>query len=96
MIANPAIMCNNQGSHRRMRAVGALSVVLFILGVPGAFGAILYRHRQAIVDDQLMRERGEGDSALTNRNLSVRRRFRKLYEDYRPKFMFWKVYHSAC
>jgi hypothetical protein len=91
MVTNPSIICDNQGSHRRMRAMAVLSVLLFILGVPGAFGAILYRHRQAIVDDQLMRERGEGDSALTNRNLDIRHRYRKLYEDYKPEFIFWKV-----
>ena len=95
MVANPSIICNGEDAHGRMRAVGLVSVFVFILGVPGTFGAVLYRHREAIVDDQLMRERGEGDSALTNRNLRIRHRFRKLYEDYKPEFMFWKV-ASCC
>ena len=44
-----------------------------------------------IVDDQTLRERGEGETTLTNPNLFVRRRFRKLYEDYKPQFSYWKL-----
>ncbi len=44
-----------------------------------------------ILADQTLRERGEGESTLTNPNLFVRRRFRKLYEDYKPKYSYWKL-----
>ena len=44
-----------------------------------------------IVEDQRLRELGEGETALTNPNLYVRRRFRKLYEDYKPQFSYWKL-----
>ena len=37
-------------------------------------------NRAAIVADQELRMRGEGDVALTNPNIRMRRRFRKLYE----------------
>ena len=91
MAADPSIVCGSAGSHQRMRATAAASVVVFVLGVPLTFAAVLYTHRSAIVDDQLMRERGEGDTAMTNPNIRVRHRFRKLYEDYKPEFMYWKV-----
>jgi hypothetical protein len=32
----------------------------------------------------MLRERGEGETALTNPNIQVRRRFKKIYEDFRP------------
>ena len=38
-----------------------------------------------------MRERGEGESSLTNAHISTRRRLRKLYEDYKPRFCYWKL-----
>ena len=62
-----------------------------MLGVPAAFGAFLYSHRVEVVSDQLLRERGEGDSALTNAHIQLRRRYRKIYEDYRPQFVYYKL-----
>ena len=41
-----------------------------------------------------MRVWGEGESAITNPHLSVRLRFRKLYEDYKPPYVHWKVRHT--
>jgi hypothetical protein len=38
-----------------------------------------------------MRANGEGESALTNPHMSIRRRYRKLYEDFKAPFVFWKL-----
>jgi hypothetical protein len=48
--------------------------------------------RREIHADQTLRQRGEGDTLLTNPHIRVRHRFRKLYEDYKTEFMlFWKL-----
>ncbi len=52
---------------------------------------MLWRYRREIYSDQLLRVRGEGESSLTNPNIHVRRRFRKLYEDYKPNTRYWKM-----
>jgi hypothetical protein len=48
-----------------------MSVLRYVLGLPAAFGVFLWRHRVEIRSDQLLRERGEGDSALTNAHIQV-------------------------
>jgi hypothetical protein len=66
-------------------------LVLYGVGIPVLFAVLLLRNRRAIVADQTMRVRGEGDVKDTNPNFNVRRRFRKLYEDFQPNRIGWKV-----
>ena len=80
MDADPSIVCDGSGAHGRMRAVAAAMVVLFVVGVPVGFAVVLLHHRTAITADQFLRVWGEGDSAVTNPNIHIRRRYRKLYE----------------
>ncbi len=92
MDAEPSIVCGVPGGpHARMKAVAGLMLVFFVLGVPAAFGGFLVYYRHNITADQTLRAVGEGDSALTNPDIDIRRRFRKLYEDYKPHAMFWKL-----
>jgi hypothetical protein len=58
-------MCSSYAGH------GLMSVLRYVLGLPAAFGVFLWRHRVEIRSDQLLRERGEGDSALTNAHIQV-------------------------
>ena len=95
MEADPSILCDVPGGpHARMKAVAAVMMAVFVVGVPTSFALILFLYRNEIRADQLLRERGEGDSALTNPNFRTRKRFRKLYEDYRFEFIYWKVRHA--
>ena len=91
MDADPSIVCDGTGAHGRMRVVAVVMVLGFALGVPCAFAAFLWTHRASVMADQALRARGEGDSELTNPHIRVRRRFRKLYEDYRPQLFAWKL-----
>ena len=91
MDADPSIVCDGSGAHGRMRVVAVVMILGFALGVPCAFAGVLVTHRAAVVADQTLRARGEGDSELTNPHVRVRRRFRKLYEDYRPGLYYWKL-----
>ena len=92
MTAEPSILCtpSNQ-TFVRMRAIASLSLSLYGVGLPLAFAYLLWRYRDAITADQLLRMKGEGETSLTNPNIAVRRRFRKLYEDYKPRFKYWKL-----
>jgi hypothetical protein len=73
MDAEPTIVCSASPVYSRMRNVAALSMVLYGIGVPAAFAYILYHNRVAIRADQALRQRGEGELAITNPNLHVRR-----------------------
>ena len=92
MNAEPSIKCSaSDSTYSRMSRIGLASIVLYGLGLPAAFGYLLWRHGDAINADQQLRMRGEGETSLTNPNIRVRRRFRKLYEDYKPQYKYWKL-----
>jgi hypothetical protein len=57
---------------RALRCVPVLrGCCRYVIGLPVMFGAFLWRNRAAVCADQALRERGEGDSALTNANFQV-------------------------
>jgi hypothetical protein len=92
LFADPSIRCGvTVGPHARMRAAGGAMLALFTVGVPVLFAVLLFHNRAAIVADQRLRQRGEGDSIMTNPHIRVRQRYRKLYEDYKPQHMHWKL-----
>jgi hypothetical protein len=73
MDAEPSIICGVPGGPNvRMRIVAAITVALYVLGLPLTFGLFLLRNRTAVRADQTLRERGEGDSVLTNPNIKAR------------------------
>ncbi len=77
--AEPSIKCNiADPRYRRMRAVGGLCTVLYGLGIPALFAFLLWRYRKEITADQRLRAKAEGETSLTNPQIHIRRRFRKL------------------
>ena len=77
--AEPSIQCSvSDPSYWRMRAVGGISIVAYGVGLPCLFAFFLHKYRAEITADQRMRARAEGETSLTNPNIHIRRRFRKL------------------
>ena len=75
MDAEPSIVCGgSEGPHARMVVVGAVTLALFAVGVPLTFALFLLLNREGVQMDQRLRVRGEGDSALTNPHVQLRRR----------------------
>jgi hypothetical protein len=73
MDAEPLIVCDGTGLHRRMTRMATASLLLYGGGVPAVFALTLFRYRAAIRADQRLRQRCEGEEAATNPNLHVRR-----------------------
>ncbi len=49
MDADPSIVCGVPGGpHERMRRLGAIMLAGYALGIPVAFGCILFRHRKGV------------------------------------------------
>jgi hypothetical protein len=71
MDAEPSILCNGKDRHGRMSIVAVFTLVVFALGVPAALTAFLATNLDRVRFDQRLREKGEGDSALTNPNVQV-------------------------
>jgi hypothetical protein len=76
-------------------ATQALTMVLYVVGLPVAFAVILVKHRAGIRFDQSLKLKGEGDTSLTNPYLHLRKRYGKLYGDYHPQFTYWKLFLFA-
>jgi hypothetical protein len=73
MDADPSIECGvPDGPNARMRPIAMLCIAWFVLGLPIAFSAFLWWNREAVGEDQRLRERGEGDTAFTNPHFQVR------------------------
>jgi hypothetical protein len=62
-----------------LKPAAALSIVVYTVGLPVAFLAILLKHRHAIQADQTLRAAHGGTSPATNPNFHIRRRYQELY-----------------
>jgi hypothetical protein len=61
-----------------MKPAGALALVLYAIGIPAVFLAVLVKYRTGIKEDQRMKLKGQGNSASSNPHYGIRRRFQKL------------------
>ncbi len=92
MDAEPSIVCGtDRGPHGRLRLVATVNMVLFVVGLPVSFALLLWRHRVGMREDQVLRQRCEGDTALSNPHYLLRQRYSALYMEFRPKMFYWKA-----
>ena len=61
------------------------------LGVPAFFFYTLTRYRDAMRRDVVLWQCGLGDSAATNADYWIRRRYSRLYIDYKPQVHWWRL-----
>ena len=76
----------------QMKLIPWAVVVLFVytLGYPCALALNLWRNRELIMEDQLLRAKGVGDDRLTNPHAyEFRRRFSRTYYQFKPDAFGW-------
>ena len=56
-------------------------------GIPLAFSALMWRHRDSIIADQELRMQGIGESRASNPQFSTRVRYQELYQLFKPNMM---------
>ena len=79
--ADPSIRCWEQGGAQLALVPWAVaSLVLYGAGIPVSIGCTLWALRDAIRRDQHLWLAGRGETPDTNNDISVRRRFAKLYQ----------------
>ena len=61
------------------------------LGVPAYFFYTLTRYSDEMRRDIMLWQRGLGDSAATNTDYWIRRRYSRLYIDYKPQVHWWRL-----
>ena len=78
------------GAHKRLGWLGVLFLVFFSLGYPAFVGSRLWRQRELIAEDQLLRAKGVGDDKLTNPHaLALRETWGRTYYQFKPDFPLW-------
>ena len=60
-------------------------------GIPLAFSALMWRHRDSIIADQELRMQGIGESRASNPQFSTRVRYQELYQLFKPNMMQWRL-----
>lgn len=67
-----------------------ITLALYVAGYPAAVFRVLHKNRMLVMEDQLLRAKGQGDDRLTNPHAhEVRRRYHKLYYHFRPDRWYW-------
>ena len=86
-----SILCDDaDDDYRSMYPFGVAAVFVYSIGIPLWFAYVLVRHKDAMKQDQLLRAQGLGDDT-SNPNLAVRRRYSRLYVDFRPETVGWRL-----
>jgi len=66
------------------------SIIIYVVGYPLAMGGFLWKRRELIIEDQLLRAKGTGGDRLTNPNAYVTRRlYSGLYYLWKPDYYWW-------
>ena len=85
--------CGVKGGVQMNLMPGAIiALLVYVLGYPTAVFVTLWRNRELIMEDQLLRAKGVGNDRLTNpRAYEMRKRYRNVYYQFRPDYIFWAL-----
>jgi len=78
------------GTQLTLLAPALIGLGFYTFGYPYYLGRTLYRNRELVMEDQLLRAKGVGDDRLTNPNaLDMRRMYGRSYFQFRPEKCLW-------
>lgn len=91
--SEPSVQCDTDldAAYGTVFPIAVISFLAYGLGIPLIFGLVLYVWREEIFADQSMLTKGEGHSYKTNPNYGTRRRFGRLYSDFKPNVFWWRL-----
>jgi hypothetical protein len=88
--------CDRPGGIHQTLLFPALAFLLvYTIGYPILLGYTLYKQRDAIVSDQLLRALGTGSTENTNPFLAVRLSFSRVYYAFKPDYYWWTLVSLA-
>jgi hypothetical protein len=85
--AEPGLNCWDGTVQASLVPFASLTLVLYGAGVPLLFAYVFKRHGTAIQRDQRRWLVGLGDSAESNGDYAIRRRYARLYQDFSPRYV---------
>ncbi len=80
------------GLQMTLLPMAVVALVVYVVGYPSLLATLLWKSRVAIMEDQLLRAKGLGNSRSTNPNAyDVRKRLHKMYYQFRPATFYWSL-----
>jgi hypothetical protein len=78
------------GTQLRLLPWAIVALAVYVVGYPAGLALLLWRNRELIMEDQLLRAKGAGDDRLTNPHAYLfRRMFSRVYYQFRPAVIGW-------
>jgi hypothetical protein len=78
------------GTQQTLSGPAAAAALFYIVGYPAAVAWLLYTNFALAMEDQLLRAKGVGDDKLSNPRAHVlRKRFSRIYYQFRPDCVYW-------
>jgi hypothetical protein len=91
MAWNLSIKCNEPGgTHLFLLPFAIFALAIYIVGLPVLSLWWLWKNKETIKYDQLLRAQIAGDDKATNPHYAFRRTYKALYMNYRPGSWFWE------
>jgi hypothetical protein len=91
MAWNLSIKCNEPGgSHLFLLPFAAFALAIYVIGVPLASLWWLWKNKEVVTYDQMLRAQLTGDEKTTNPNFNFRNTWKALYMNYRPGTWYWE------
>ena len=92
LTADPSIVCDVSDAAWVMIVPWSYaSIGLYGAGIPLLIASVLLTFRKQIVVDQALKEVGKGDLLSENPNLAIRKRFGRVYNDFKAKYYYWRL-----
>jgi len=91
MAWNLSIKCNEPGgTHLFLLPFAAFALAIYVIGVPVASLWWLWKNKEVVTYDQMLRAQLTGDEKTTNPNFNFRNTWKALYMNYRPGTWYWE------
>jgi hypothetical protein len=91
MAWNLSIRCNEPGgTHLFLQPFAFFAMALYVVGLPVLAIAWLWKNKEAVKYDQILRARITGDTKITNPHFEFRNTWKALYMNYRPGTWYWE------
>jgi hypothetical protein len=85
-----AVDCNG-AEYKALLPIAWLAQLAYGLGTILVFAVLTYVHKRSMKDDQELRARGMGECRASNPQFHLRKRLGKLYMDYRPACVWYRL-----
>jgi hypothetical protein len=78
------------GTQVTLLPAATAALIIYVAGYPAFIAWLMYKNREVVMEDQLLRAKGVGDDRLTNPNcLPFRKMWSRVYYQFKPETFYW-------